>query len=140
MKRADTEIIKPLLIYNYESTSHRKQKEFFDLMMRKGDQFEAAFAGASNEGDRKSILAIINEHAAHQHENAQPAEVLDGHRPSSLHEGGQQHALNRSSGRQRNEAGSPPIDGAIIEMTSRSSNHYYGNANVDGGSYPLLQN
>ena len=34
MKRADAEIIKPLLIYNYESMSHKRQKEFFDLMMK----------------------------------------------------------------------------------------------------------
>jgi hypothetical protein len=34
MSRADVEIIKPLLIYNYESISHKRQKEFFDLMMK----------------------------------------------------------------------------------------------------------
>ena len=85
LKRADTEIIKPLLIYNYESISHKKQKEFFDLMMKQGVQFEEAFAAGAIDTDRKS--AIINLMMA----NAAGAQGASGRHPndhSDVHEGG----------------------------------------------------
>jgi hypothetical protein len=55
--------VKPLLIYNYESNSHKKQKEFFDLMMKKGVHLEEAFAGAANNSaDRKSqFIAMMQQ-------------------------------------------------------------------------------
>jgi hypothetical protein len=63
VKKADSEFVKPLLIYNYESISHKKQKEFFELMMKKGVHLEEAFAGASNNNvDRKSqLLAMMQQ-------------------------------------------------------------------------------
>ena len=60
LKRADTEIIKPLLIYNYESISHRKQKEFFDLMMKQGVNIEQAYAGGQiNIESNSQIIDMI---------------------------------------------------------------------------------
>lgn len=77
IKRADAEIIKPLLIYNYESASHKKQKEYFDLMMRAGDKIEAAFAGGNVAIDRKSdIMAAINDVKEHI-----PIVQIDDHSP-----------------------------------------------------------
>ena len=85
LKRADTEIIKPLLIYNYESISHKKQKEFFDLMMKQGVQFEEAFAGGAIDTDRKSaLISLMMANAA-----AQPgASGRHGNDHSDIHEGG----------------------------------------------------
>lgn len=64
MRRADQEIIKPLLIYNYESKAHRRQKEFFELMMKQGVHLEEAYVGTKNaedNTDRKShIIGILN--------------------------------------------------------------------------------
>ena len=37
MKNMDLKVIKPFLIYNYESASLKKQREFFEIMMSKGD-------------------------------------------------------------------------------------------------------
>lgn len=82
MKRADTEIIKPLLIYNYESQSHKKQKEFFDFMMKQGVNLEEAYAGGNVpvNTDRKShLLDMINQvraaeadaHDHHHHHHQQ---------------------------------------------------------------------
>ena len=73
VKKADVEFVKPLLIYNYESNSHKKQKQFFDLMMKQGIHLEEAFAGgALNNSDRKSqLLAMMHQ------VGAQP-EALDG--------------------------------------------------------------
>jgi len=76
IKRADVEIIKPLLIYNYESASHKKQKEYFDLMMKAGDKIEAAYAGGNLAIDRKSdIMAAIKD--VRDHTPITPVEVLD---------------------------------------------------------------
>ena len=44
MKRLDLLIIKPLLIYNYEKGSHKKQKLFNDLLMMEGNKLEEIFA------------------------------------------------------------------------------------------------
>jgi hypothetical protein len=83
IKRADAEIIKPLLIYNYESASHKKQKEYFDLMMKAGDKIEAAYAGGNVNTERKSeIMAVLNQ--VRDHGPVASTEVLDQH-PSSGH-------------------------------------------------------
>lgn len=40
LKRLDLLIIKPLLIYNYEKDSHKKQKLFNELLMMEGTKLE----------------------------------------------------------------------------------------------------
>ena len=44
MKRLDLLIIKPLLIYNYEKGTHKKQKLFNELLMMEGNKLEEIFA------------------------------------------------------------------------------------------------
>jgi hypothetical protein len=56
LKRLDNEVIKPLLIYKYEQTAHKKQREFFDMMMKEGHKIEEAYAGKT---ERKSGLLDV---------------------------------------------------------------------------------
>ena len=67
LKRADAEIIKPLLIYNYESASHKKQKEYFDIMMKRGVDLEEAYAASGKaEGAHQDIIGIIRQGTGHE--------------------------------------------------------------------------
>jgi len=56
MRRLDLMIIKPLLIYNYEKGTHKKQKIFNELLMLEGEKLEEIFANkdAENKDIRKS--------------------------------------------------------------------------------------
>lgn len=56
MRRLDLMIIKPLLIYNYEKGTHKKQKIFNELLMLEGEKLEEIFANkdAENKEIRKS--------------------------------------------------------------------------------------
>ena len=75
IKRADSELIKPLLIYNYESMSHKKQKEFFDLMMKQGVDIEEAFAGKGTDLERKThLLGLIQANTGHTPTNIELAQ------------------------------------------------------------------
>lgn len=44
LKKADKELIKPFLIYNYESYTHKKQQEFYEVMNKHGVELEENFA------------------------------------------------------------------------------------------------
>ena len=46
MKRLDATILKPLLIYKYEQESHRKQKQYFEMLMKEGQHLEKLYAGS----------------------------------------------------------------------------------------------
>lgn len=58
MRRLDLMIIKPLLIYNYEKGTHKKQKIFNELLMLEGEKLEEIFANRENDNKelRKSQL------------------------------------------------------------------------------------
>ena len=56
LKNADKTLIKPLLIYNYESNTHKKQQDFYEAINKYGVQMEENFAVAKNDTDRKSQL------------------------------------------------------------------------------------
>jgi len=63
LKRADKEIIKPLLIYNYESKTHKMAQEFYDAFNKHGVQMEENYAqqikgGTDINVDRKSQILL----------------------------------------------------------------------------------
>ena len=65
MKNMDSTVIKPFLIYNYESASHKKQREFFEIMMSKGVHLEEAYAGSQVPSDeQKRLLSLISKNTA----------------------------------------------------------------------------
>ena len=48
-RRFDKETLKPFLIYKYKSDTHRKQKEYFEIMVKDGAKFEEIFADDKNQ-------------------------------------------------------------------------------------------
>ena len=98
MKNMDSNVIKPFLIYNYESVSHKKQREFFEIMMNKGVHLEEAFAGVQIPSDKQQqILDIMKKGSAEQ------PEVLDSG----------SHRLSHGTielAQRRNDSGSSPHD------------------------------
>lgn len=54
IKRADHDIIKPLLIYNYETTKHRKQQLFYDFFLKYNFDIELAFASSDDVDGKKA--------------------------------------------------------------------------------------
>lgn len=52
----DAFIIKPMLIYKYEKDSHKRQKEFYELLNAKGNLIQDAFVKETSYAtlDRKS--------------------------------------------------------------------------------------
>lgn len=64
MKRLDLMIIKPLLIYNYEKGSHKKQKLFNDLLMLEGEKLEEIFTNKMQGGDKHiQLIDYLNQKA-----------------------------------------------------------------------------
>ena len=43
MKRLDSMIIKPLLVYKYDKDVHKRKQEFMELFMKQGDKLEDMF-------------------------------------------------------------------------------------------------
>lgn len=64
MKNMDKTVIKPFLIYNYESMTHKRQQEFFEIMMSKGVHLEEAYASSQiPSDDQKRLLALMAKNA-----------------------------------------------------------------------------
>jgi hypothetical protein len=77
LKRADKEIIKPLLIYNYESGTHKQQQKFFEEFNKHGGiDVEQVFIHNNNE--RKSAVGTVNMLARSGKALGSEAEALDG--------------------------------------------------------------
>lgn len=62
LKKADHDLIKPLLIYNYEQNKHRKQQLFYDFFLKYNFDVELAFASSDDvDGKKAKIIEIINQ-------------------------------------------------------------------------------
>lgn len=62
LKRMDVAIIKPLLIYKYEQKAHKKQKEYFEILMKEGKNLEELYtvnANGENDVRKSNILNIV---------------------------------------------------------------------------------
>lgn len=63
LKRADQQLIKPLLLHNYESNNHKKQQLFYDYFLKFNFDVEKALTTTEKNKDdekRNQIISIIN--------------------------------------------------------------------------------
>jgi hypothetical protein len=59
LKRLDVAVIKPMLIYKYEQSAHKKQKEYFEMLMKEGQKLEEIYAAAENAGNKSQLIEIM---------------------------------------------------------------------------------
>ncbi|CDW83475.1 sodium hydrogen exchanger [Stylonychia lemnae] len=129
MRRLDLMIIKPLLIYNYEKGTHKKQKIFNELLMLEGEKLEEIFTNKENENKdiRKSQLL--------EYLNAKQRKSEVGNRSFNRDDPEKSERLDSDrSGQIEMQAKPTSIKGLDVPYQSL----YKETPKQDGASYPLL--